>query len=352
MPQSLNEQRLMEVLSGLERRGGLAKGGDALQNAPHDGGFATEGTNIQAKAKAKKAMRKAIKAMVAKGIDPAEAEKLVKAIRGEEDEDEDSSSPVAKGGDDESSDEDMASEDDGGEGEGGDDESSALPSQAKPPIAKDAVGKSLGAAQLANSTQSHREQESLRKSLSDDDNKMVDATPVLGMIIKSFDGLTNQVREALSGGGKRVKGDRKLRKSFANYEKRQYGFNDNVAKALGIICGQVDELRGVIVKMANEPVHVNRNQLQKGNLHQPDFNASTHEIDGRQYNPMEQSPLIANGISLMAIQNTLADLCMKSGGKEVSLDDVTKFENTQDLNMLPPNVVRQLENRLCPAASA
>jgi len=137
------EARLLASLETLE------KGGDALQDAPHDGGLATEGTNIQSSAKA---MKKALRGLMKGGMSRRKAEETLKALYAKSD-DASSDDDVAKAGNDD--DDSMSSDDDSGDGEsagGGDDESDegGESSSDQPAKGGKPFGKSHGASQLAN----------------------------------------------------------------------------------------------------------------------------------------------------------------------------------------------------------
>lgn len=320
-----NENDLLAALDDLEKSASIRKGGDALQNAPHDGGFATQGTNIQKQAK----MKKAIKALMKSGMSEAEATKVIlKGFGSSSDDDSSSEEPIDKAMDDDDS---MSADDDSGEGEdeGSDDMSSEVPPMAK----------STGASQLAAATQG-----TLRKALTDENpnaGAAMDAAPILGQLIDSIDRLAKKS----SGPSKKDLGA--LRKSIVNIENTQSNFNTKLAKALSIIAGEVQSTRAIVDKIASEPVVGNRaNTLQKSQLAEPHFHDGNQAKIGGDGGVGEPSPL--TGVNYYEIQKALTELCMNN---KADLMDITKFENSKgNLSLLPPNVVKLLEQRLCSAS--
>jgi len=327
-----NEDELMAELERLEKST-IRKGGDALQSAPHDGGFATEGTNIQSAA-----MKKVIKAMVAGGMSKAQAQETAKKAFASKDSDSDSESDnTAKGmnGDEASDDEDDMSG-----GADGDDSSDDEESPDEPPMSK-----SLGAAKLANATRGGGSQaSSLRKALVDESpgvGDQLDAAPILGQLIDAIDRMAR-------GAGPSKHDIKTIRKSIVRVQEVQNDFNGKLAKALSMIAGRVIATEAIVKAMANEPViNTRAPTLRKGDLSEPMFHGNTTaQIDGRQ----EASPL--HGVEYLKIQEALVDLCTKGLGG-IDLLDITKFENSKgDLRMLPPSALKHLEQRLCGAATA
>lgn len=338
-----NEDELLAELDKLEKST-IRKGGDALQNAPHDGGFATEGTNIQAKAK------KMAKALIKQGYSKKLAKALAKKAFADDDStmssDDDSSVEKGEGysSDDDSSsvekamgsDDDSMSSDDAS----GDDESSdgASSDEASDDGSSEApMNKSLGAAQLANA--SGKKGESLRKAIVEEHPDMqgaFDAAPVLGQLIDSIDRLAKKT----SGPSKKDLGD--LRKSIVAIDNRQNSFNGKIAKALSMIAGRIIETENLVKKMASEPIANNRQPtLRKGDLHEPSFHGNDQAKIGGDGGIGEPSPL--QSVPYLQVQEWLTDLCMKG---QAELMDITKFENSKgDLRLLPPNVIKQLEQR-------
>jgi hypothetical protein len=309
-----SEQELMAEVERLEKSM-LAKGGDALQNAPHDGGFATEGTNIQSKATVKKALAALIKG----GMSKEDAEKTVAALA--------KGFPPPGDGDDESSPE-----------EGGDDETSSPEEDGDGQSDEPPMGKSLGAAQLANASSKTRKrgEDSIRKALTDEASNAIDAVPVLGQLVDQIDKLAKSIG---------TKGDAELRKSVSDMKVTQDAFNQKMAKALTIIAKSVLDTNALVKAIESQPVLNNRApSLRKSDIVEPHMhsNAQQQLVGGG-----DSSPLM--NVEMLRIQEGLVDLVMKGLADPM---DVTKFENSKgNFSMLPPNVVKQLEQRLCPAAS-
>jgi hypothetical protein len=324
------EDELKTALDGLEQST-IRKGGDALQNAPHDGGFATQGTNIQTKT----AIKKATATFMAKGMNKADAKKaaqeLVKALMTSDDEDSDDDAAKAFGNDDASSD----AESDAG---GSDDDSSSDDDAAASPMSK-----STGASQLAGAGGGGtRNGDSLRKALTDenpDAGTTIDAVPILGQLIDSIDRMTKR------GGATSPKALGEIRKSLADLHSVQNSFNGRVAKALVLMGARVISTEAMVKKIHDEPVNAgNRTPtLRKGELRDPPLHDNdTQRIEGG----APSSPL--GGVEYLKVQGALVDLCMKGLADPM---DITKFENSKgNFALLPANVVKQLEQRLCPAA--
>lgn len=333
-----NEDELMAHLDELEK-GTLRKGGDALQNAPHDGGFATEGTNIQSKA-----AKKMVKALMKGGMSEKRAKRMVKATMHSAS--SSSSSSVHKGEGDEAGDDDSSSDDESS-AMSSDDDSSSMASDddsssagGPPMMKKGKINKSLGAAALANSTESKKQREgTIRKALTDENlDAGIDAVPILDKLISTLDAGNKITKSDLSS----------LKKSFVRGIENQEAFNGKVAKALSIIAGAVIDTRTICKSIADQPVQrSNAPTLRKSDLHQPQFDTGTNGFDGTG----EQSLLVTNQIPMLRIQEALVDMCMKGGAGAPDFMEVTKFENSKgNLNVLPPHVVKQLEQRLCAAS--
>ena len=327
-----NEQELLAELDKLEKST-LNKGGDALQNAPHDGGFATQGTNIQAAAKAKK---KVLKALVKSGKTQEEAEALLKAMSDSDDDSEsDDETQKAFGDDDDGSADDESGDDD----ESSDDESDDEPKL--PPKGK--LNKSQGAAQLANaSSRASRKGGEIRKALTDDDDtaNAVDAVPILDKLIATLDNNgTVQKSELVS-----------LRKAFGEVARSQSDFNSKTARALSILCGAVNETRTLVKSIADQPAQ-RTPQLRKSDIRQPEFLGN----NGTDFTQTSASPLqemVSTNGGLLKVQETLVDMCMKSEVPSLTILDVTKFENAHgDFSVLPIEAVKRLEQRLFPASA-
>jgi len=308
------EQTLLAELERLEKGGAtLQKGGDALQNQPHDGGFATEGTNIQSKANVKKALA----ALVKGGMSEEEAKKTIESISKGMGDDDSSSLPPD-----------------------GDDETSSPEEDTQ--VSGDApMQKSLGAAQLANaSSKRGSKEETIRKSLSEETNNVINAIPVLGELVKTIDTLSKSVRG---------QGDAELRKSVTEMRSTQQAFNDKVAKALSLIAKSVFETRELVKAIESQPIVQTRAPtLRKGDIVEPQFHGNDQNLIGGNGGLTEASPL--TNVPMLKIQEALVDICMK-GGNGVDVMDVTRFENSKgDLTQLPKHVVELLEKRLCSAA--
>lgn len=323
------EDQLMAFLDTMEKSTG---GGDALQSASHDGGFATEGTNIQAQAK------KMQKALIKSGYSVKEANALVaKAFPPGGDDDSSSEEEIEKGDDDSMSEEDTS-------GDEGSDEDEGENGPPMPPMAKGKMKKSLGASQLDTASK-RREHGALRKALVEENPDMegaFDAAPILMNLVTSIDNLVSRN----SGGiNKSVVSD--LRKSIQNVQTVQNAFNTKLAKGLSMIAQLVID-QGVLVKaMHDQPVVQNRAvTMRKSDVLEPGFHHGQTQFDSDAQAP-QRSPLY--GVEFLKIQEALVDICMK--GQGATIDNVTMFENSKgDLNLLPPNVVKQLEQRLCAAA--
>lgn len=296
-----NEDELMAELARLEKST-ISKGGDALQNAPHDGGFATEGTNIQSKANVKKALMKG-------GMSEEDADKTIALMKGF--------------GEDESS-----SPGEGDEGTSSPDEDSE---SAEPPMEK-----SLGAASLANASKKQsKKEDSIRKSLSDETNEAINAVPVLDALVKSIDKLAK-------GAGV----DSEVRKSLGEMKATQDGFNKKVAAALTLIAKSQNEVMSLVKSIEAQPQAQRAPTIRKSEIVEPNFHDNGQgNIGGITTGTV--SPLAS--VPMLDIQNALVDIVMKGGADPM---DVTKFENSKgNFNLLPPNVVKQLETRFQTAAS-
>lgn len=338
MAMSEAEKKLLKSLETLE------KGGDALQNAPHDGGFATEGTNIQSKA-----LKKALRGLMKGGMSKEEAEQTLKALYAKSDDASSDDESVEKGMDDDS--DSMSAGDDSGSGEGGDessdDESAEADSSSMQKSKK--VNKSTGASQLANASSRHPQRaktSDLRKALTDEDphaGEAFDAAPILGKLIDAIDRAVkgNANGDEIAKSMKRV-----IRKSVAEAHEAQNAFNRKVAKGFELLFGRLDEMNDMVKSMHDQPVPNNRRtNLRKSDVVERDFGTTSRAaIDGTE----EPSPL--HNVEMMKIQNALCEMVMKG---EADFLDVTKFENAKgNLAILPPEVVQRLEKRLCPAEAA
>lgn len=307
------EEALLKALDDLEKHS-VRKGGDALQNAPHDGGFASEGTNIQAKAKAAKA------AMMKGGMSEEEADAILKGIGG--------------GGDDDAMSSDDSASDDG-------DEMTSSPDEEAPPMAKSKMKKSTtGAAQLANASSSRKSGDTLKKALVDENPQMegaIDALPILGKFIDQL-AKTNQLTDASA---------RTLKKSLDAIAQANTDFNTRMAKSQVAAFDRFNALEAKLDKLLSEPVANNRSgNIRKSDIVQPQFhdgNASSFGGPGAE----ERSPLFE--MEPMKIQKALVDLAMEG---KVDVMEVTKFENEHcNIATLPPQIRKSLEAKLCPAAA-
>lgn len=329
------EDDLIAFMDKLEK----SAGSDALQSASHDGGFATEGTNIQAQAKKMK------KALVKGGMSPSEADVLVaKAFpppQGDEEEDEPAKTKKGFGGSDD--DDSMSADDDSGDAEssdgGSDDEqddgNGGPPSKKGAPMKKS----NQGAAQLASAS---TRENNLRKALVDenpDAGAVFDGVPVLAQLVESIDKMLS--KSTSNGSNKRIVSD--IRKSLDQVRTTQNAFNSKLAMGLSMIAARVINTENLVKSIADQPMVNNRApSLRKSDILEPSFHGGEHhQIDGS----VPQSPLY--GVEFLKIQEALVEICMK-GGADVT--DITKFENSKgNLNMLPPAVLKQLEQRLCAA---
>lgn len=330
MPKNEQELALVAELDNLEKSL-LQKGGDALQNAPHDGGFATQGTNIQTAAKAKK---KILKGLLKGGMSKKAAEKLMKGMDESSSSSDDSSSDeVEKGlpsdddssGDDESSDDESVDE--------SDDESVDVPP----------MKKSTGAAQLANvtSTREKKRGGEIRKAFGEEEERNIDAVPILDKLIRTLDtNGTLQKSELVT-----------LRKSLEKSAASQATFNTKAVQAFIVLGQKVNELMTLTKSIADQPIQPRQPQLRKGDVRQPEF----HGNNGSDWTQPEESPLedLAKSISgMFKIQEVLVDMVMKGDVPGLTAMDVTKFENAKgDFSILPKEVVKRLNNRLFPASA-
>lgn len=324
----MDQELLMNALADLEKGATLRKG-DALVEHPHDGGFATEGTNIQTLAKNQS---NAVKALMKGGMSKSDATKMVKALAKSDDdsmsEDDDSGSSDDGDADSMSSDMDSSS-DEGGE---------------MPPMMKGKkVSKSLGASKLDASSRREKTGRSLRKSMMEENPDLenaIDVTPILGQFVTHLEALANKSDDGSSFAT--------LRKSIAATQHQQMAFNTRLAKAMTIIGESIMQVSNLVKAMANEPAPRNL-QLKKSQIVQPSFqtdNTSLAEsLTGGGESPLSQ-------IAPMVIQDALVDMCMKSESG-VSAMMVTNFENARcNLSMLPPNVLKTLEQKLCPDSAS
>jgi len=335
-----SQDELLAELDKLEKST-LKKGGDALQNAPHDGGFATQGTNIQEKAK------KMYKALRKGGFSKKEAKKAVYKAFGDEESSSDESSAMSSvekaiGSADSMSSDDASGDDESSDGTSSEDESSDESSAMSSPMKK-----STGAAAMANAVAGAKPQEdSIRKALTDEHPDVagaLDAVPILGQLIDAID------RMAKGGGKSSKKALGSIRKALVAESEARNDFNSRLAKALVHMTGRMIGIEDLVKKMASEPVNTGNRQpsLRKSDLQQPSFHdGGTQRITGGNGDPNQVSPLTQ--LPYLQIQEALTELCMKGGAE---LMDITKFENSKgDLRLLPPNVIEQLEKRLCAAA--
>lgn len=313
------EQDLLHSLEALER-GDLAKGGDALQNAPHDGGLATQGTNIQSK----KDVKKALDTLIKGGMSKQDAEVLVKRL----------AKGFEPGGDD---------------GSGEDDASGADDSSSMPPDGDDDTSSPMeksiraGAAQLQNASRKPKRGEgTLRKGLSDDANDAVDAAPILAQLVAGIEQLASKQPKLDTSD---------LRKSIDGIQTSQKQIAGALKGALSLIFDRITNLDTIVKSMADQPAPQRPNTLQKGNLSHPSFGDTSGSIEGLTNGggyDANQSAL--RSVPMLDIQNELVEMCMKSTAG-LTVDDVTKFENSHgNLNLLNPNVIKALEQRFCPAS--
>jgi len=135
-----------------------------------------------------------------------------------------------------------------------------------------------------------------------------------------------------------------MRKSITEFGDNQKAFNSKIAKALVMIVEKLGSTEDLVKAIHDQPVpNQQGSTLRKANVREPQFrNGDTSGIDGSELG----SPL--ENVEFIAIQEALTDMCLKSQG--VSLDEITKFENTHDFSMLPKAVVQKLEQKLCSAS--
>lgn len=324
------EERVLKALEAFEN-GTLAKGGDALQNAPHDGGFATQGTNIQSKAKA---VKKAMKALIKGGMSETDAAKIVKAIESNDDDDsssdnvdDDTSSPMPMAKSVDADDDDSASDDES------DDEE---------------IEKShrRGASQLSNaSSRGKNSIGGLRKALIEDDaanSAAIDAAPILAKLIDAIDNLSRVDSRNITKSLQKNSGMDDLRKSVQEGRQQQAVFQSQLAKAMPLLFSKMSAVEDMVKAIHDQPVaNYGGNTLRKSDIREPSFNdGDTSGFDGSP----RQSPL-AN-VEFLKIQEALVDMCKSN---HVDLLDVTRFENSRNYDQLPSSVIKRLEAKLCSA---
>jgi hypothetical protein len=307
---AMNEQELLEGLAALESN--LQKGGDALQDAPHDGGFATEGKNIQSRDEAKKSI---VDALVAKGHSKEEASRLMKMLSAS----------------------DMGSEEGDDEDEDSEEEEEGAPAPMPPSMEKGKkTKKSLVNDLIASSTPA-----GIRKSLVDEEpdaEQALDAAPFLQGLIDTMAKSLGQHSGAIGG----------IAKAVLQSNAKQGDFNARLAKGIITLSGQLSTLQKSLDKIAAQPVpNVRGTSLTKSHVVEPDMHdGNTAAFDGRQVD--QRSPLF--GMSRQKIENALVDLVTKGGADAM---EVTKFEqNGYNLATLPPNLFKALEATLCPPSKA
>ena len=330
MQMTEQEQTLLAQLDDMEKSS-IRKGGDALQSAPQDGGFATEGTNIQSKAKAAK-VKKAIESLMKKGLTHEDALDIV--LKGFDDGSDDEDSEGADDSSDDSGDS-MDDSSDEGDSKGPPPKAPPMPpGKGSPPMSK-----SLGAAQMSMASRSNRKESAIRKALTDEDSATIDAAPVLKALVDAVDQLAKSSSK---------RDDSSLRKSIEQQAYSQNAFNSKLAKALTVIADMVIKSNATVERIAAQPIANDRvGMLRKSDIIQPGFHngAAPMEIAGGE---MQHSPLM--GVEMLRIQEALVDIVQKSNNPDLLLE-VTKFENSKgNLSVLPPNILKQLETRLCPAS--
>lgn len=311
--EGIEPDELMKAVQQLEAD---VKKGDPLQDAPHDGGLATEGKNIQSRDEAKKA----IEAILAKGgYNKSQKARLLKMLSAT---------------DMESGDGDEPGDDDGDEGGGEDDEDEKpMPTAMKGKIKKGAIDS--GVAQLAHATTGD-----LKKAIIDHDESnenVFDATPFLDGLVKS---LGAQLADAKAGTAV-------LYKALLDDRATQKQFRGTLAKAFSLLDEKLTDISDRIQKIENQPVPNSRpTTVRKSDVVQPDFRNQGH-APGDEGGDNEPSPLY--GVEYLKIQEALVDMVMK--GEIQDSMNVTKFENAKgDLRVLDPKIVKALEKRLCAAA--
>lgn len=316
----INEDTLLKGLSELEEE--IAKGGDPLQNQPHDGGFATEGTNIQTRAK------KMQKALAAQGIEVSieKARKMAKMMSAT----------------------DMGTDEGEGEEEGGEGEEEMTMSkvwQDHGPASKakksgrrgyggGTAAKSTGAADKLAAA-SGDEGEEFKKALTDENpevEQMLDVSEFLSSFVdtiaKSHAATTSSVEE--------------LAKALVDERSSRVGFNTKVAKALVGIGNELRETRELLNQVMEQPVTPQRRAvLHKADVVQPPLSPQQPPSDG---NP-EMTPL--HQVPYLKVQEALVKKCIED--KSIDPMVVTKFENAKgDFRVLPRGIVKALEQELCP----
>lgn len=307
----ISADRLDAALSELEES---IQKGDPLQDQPHDGGLATQGTNIQSRADAKKA---AAKALTDSGMSKADADKVLK----------------------------MLSASDMGSGEGEDDEE---PSGRDMESDEDEEDADAIKARKAKKAYKSEPDPDLKKALVDenpDNEKLFNVAPFLEQLVGQLGRMSGNTQQQVDS----------LTKSLDTATKRQGDFNVRLAKGLVNIVGalndQYQSLNEKIEKILNQPVPNGRQTavVRKSDVQQPNFGGPQFREpganDGR--NPNEASPLLQ--VDYLVIQRKLADYVMKGGLDPI---EVTKFENDKgNFNVLPPAIVKRLEQDLCSSAA-
>lgn len=305
MPKQFTSERLNKALEEFEEK--LAKG-DALQDQPHDGGLATQGTNIQSKADAKKAVEKAL---AAQGMSKATADTLLKML--------------------------SASDMESGEGEDEPPEASS-PMDSEDEDENDAMDKSKKAKKSTS--------QDLRKSLIDADSRneeVLDIAPFLGDFVGKFDQMSKATNSRVDG----------LAKALTDNQKMSSDFNVRLAKAMELLFDNVstrfDLLQKKVEDIAAQPVpNASRGLVRKSDIQQPQFNggpAMRDDVNNLQNN-VDVSAL--QRIDYLKVTSTLADYAIKGFCDPL---EVIKFENSRgDFTQLPTKVLQQLTQDLCPTA--
>lgn len=301
-----SEEELLQTFGELEKA--ALKKGDALADAPHDGGFATEGENIQSKAGVKKAVAKAVEDGT---LSKAQAAKLLKMMSASDAGDEDE-----EGGDE-------------------DEDTESMKSKKKSVSKSDVAARRLAAASGELDEDAGSD---LRKALVDEvpeAEKMMDASDFVK-------GLVDVTAKSVSGFKATVE---ELAKSLSEGQAYQRDYNTRLAKGLVQVAKALSDVDQKLEKLLNAPVAPQARQLTvaKSDVLQPQFGGvSSQEAKEQSTFDFANSPL--NNVPLLRIQEALV---AKAEQRQLDPMAITNFELTKDFRALPEKVLKALEAELC-----
>lgn len=296
-----SEEELMGLLENLEKSASLKKG-DALEEAPHDGGLATEGENIQSSV-AKKALAKILSKA---GVEKAQADKVLKMLSAS----------------------DMGSDEDDGEEE----DTESMKSKKK-----SAYKSETAARRLAAASGELDEGEDFKKALQDEvpeAEEMVDASPFMKGLVDCNAKAVQSVRESVD----------ELSKAMTAQKTHQQEVIVKIAKGLVRIADMVVGLDEKVEKVLAAPAPVRRAlTVQKSDITQPNFGGPDAQAakDAPDFD-FSQSPLL--NVPMLRIQEALVT---KAERRQIDPMVVTNFELTRDFRALPREILKALETELC-----